>query len=275
MTSHPHSDKHHLLLTRILLIFVVMTTVLVVAECAGSIQDVNSAGIPNQKSMIPSENKNIIFNITHPLEDDVIYYDVVPAYLSVDGTIFGSNDIRNITVTYGNESAECGKKHDTYFDVSCNFLINDNIKNITIKVVDSQNHVTSEKRTFSTHAGPPPPGTIYVYGNVVDINGNPVSDAVLTFETETKDKRLVSVNTTTDRNGKYSMKKANGFQQKITVKKAGYQTIVQEVRFEPYGHDIDFTLFPQKSSASGFGFVVAAFAIITTFLITHIRKERR
>jgi hypothetical protein len=259
-----------LLLTGILLAFFLIVPV---AVCAGSTGD--SAGISSENSLIPQDNKEIIFNITSPLEDDVFYYDVVPAYLWVRGTISGSNNIRNVNVTYGDESAECGEKHDAYFNVSCNFLINDNSKNITINVVDNQGFITSEQRNFLSFAGPPPPGTIYVKGIVIDTNGNPVRDAVLTFETDRKDYGLISVNTTTDKNGKYSMKKANGFQQKITVQKGGYQTIVQEVSFEPYGHDINFTLYPQKPSASGLNFMTVVYAILIVSLISFIRRDWR
>lgn len=243
--------------------------------CAGSTEAGKTADISNQNSIIPPDNTEIIFNITSPLEDDVIYYDVVPAYLSVKGTISGSDNIRNVTVTYGNESAECGKKHDTYFDVSCNFLINDNSKNITVNVVDDQGFVTSEKRNFSSHAGPPPPGWISIYGTVIDTNGNPVRDAVLTFETDIKDYGLFSVNTTTDKNGKYSMKKTSGYQQKITVRKAGYQTLVQEVTFKDYYDELDFTLYPQKSSASGLNFITVVYAILIISFISFIRRDWR
>jgi hypothetical protein len=259
-----------LLLTGIILAFLL---IIPVAVYAGSIEERNSAGISSENSLIPQDNKEIIFNITSPLEDDVFYYDVVPAYLSVKGTISGSNNIRNVTVTYGDESAECGEKHDAYFDVSCNFLINDNSKNITINILDNQGLVTSETRNFSSHGGLPPPGWIYIYGKVIDSNGNPVHDAVLTFETDIKDYGLFSVNTTTDKNGKYSMKKTSGYQQKITIRKAGYQTLVQEVTFKDYYDELDFTLYPQKSSASGVSFTITAFAIMIIFMAVYIRRE--
>lgn len=215
----------------------------------------------------------IIFNITTPREDDVFYNDVVPAYLSVKGTISGSNNIRNVTVTYGDETAECGKKNGANFYVSCSFLINDNVKNITIDVVDDQGFVTSEKRNFSSYAGPPPPGWIFIYGTVVDADGIPVRNAVLTFETEIKDYGPYSVNTTTDRDGKYIMKKTSGYQQRITVRKAGYQTRVLEVTFEDYYDELNFTLPPQKSSASGFDFLTAVYALAIISLVSYFRRD--
>jgi hypothetical protein len=229
--------------------------------------------VPVMAEVTPNKTAELIYNITTPLEDDVSFYDIVPAYFLVKGTISGSDAIRNITVIYGNESSECGKKHDGYYDVSCNFLFNPTIKQIIINVVDNQGLVTSERRNFTYYLGPPPPGTIYVYGTVIDIDGNPIHGAVLTFETEIKDYGHFSVNTTTDKNGKYSMKKANGFHQKITVQKAGYQIIVQEITFKPYNNDLNFTLSPQKLSVSGFDFVVAIFAIMIIFMLTFIRSE--
>ena len=263
-------DRH--LLTGILLAFLLIVPV---AVCAGSPGERNSAGISSENSVIPQDNKEIIFNITSPLEDDVFYYDVVPAYLWVRGTISGSNNIRNVTVTYGDESAECGEKHDAYFNVSCNFLIHNTIKKITINVVDNQGLVTSETRNFTHYLGPPPPGWIYIYGTVIDTNGNPVRDAVLSFETDIKDYGLFSVNTTTDKNGKYSMKKTSGYQQKITIRKSGYQTLVQEVTFKDYYDELDFTLYPQKSSASGLNFMTIVYAISIISLVSFIRRNWR
>jgi hypothetical protein len=189
-----------------------------------------------------TKSGTIFFNITSPQEDDVFYYDVVPAYLSVRGTVSGSEDIRNVTVTYGNESVECGKKHEGYFDISCDFLINPSIKKITIIVMDSRGLETSETRNFTSYMGPPPPETIYVYGKVVDPDGKPISGALLTFQTEIEGYGLFSVNTTTDSSGKFSMKKTFGYHQKITVEKSGYITIVQEKIFKPYDNDSNFTL---------------------------------
>jgi hypothetical protein len=54
---------------------------------AGSTNEVMSTGISEMKSAIPSDNNDIILDITYPLEDDVIYYDVAPAYLIVEGTL--------------------------------------------------------------------------------------------------------------------------------------------------------------------------------------------
>jgi hypothetical protein len=249
-------------------IFLILTVSALSIVCIGF-----AAAVPDLPA--PPDNRSLVMDITSPLEDDVIYYDVVPGYLSVEGKIYGSDDIRNVTVTYGNESSECGKKHGTYFDVSCKFLIHNTIKKITIDVMDNQGSVTSETRNFTHYLGPPPPGTIFVYGTVVDTNGNPVGGAILTFETEIKDYGPFSVNTTTNKNGKFSMKKTYGYQQKITVKKAGYQTLVQDVTFKPGGNDKNFTLSPQKSSASGFDFPVSVFAIMMSSLIIYLHRGEK
>ncbi len=224
--------------------------------------------------IVSADEKNITINITSPEEGDIIFYDVVPAYLEVQGTIDTPQGIRNVSITNGLTDnygeVVCGSNLGTHYNISCKILITNHV---TITVTDNSGFVVSKTRNFSSYAGPPPPGTIFVYGKVVDIAGNPVSGAVLTFETETRDNRLVSVNTTTDRNGTYSMKKANGFHQKITVRKTGYQTLVQQVTFEPYGHDVDFVLSPQKPSVSGFNFEGSISAILVCFIIIVLRRN--
>jgi hypothetical protein len=273
MISCPHPWKRRMPLNGISLIFTVMAMLFLVNGCAGATMAGNNSGVPNENSIILSSNKDIIFNITSPLEDDVIYYDVVPAYLSVEGKIYGSDDIRNVTVTYGTESVECGKKQGSYIDVSCKFLFHDNVKRITVNAVDNHGSVISETRNFTSHAGLLPPGMVFVFGKVIDTNGNPVRDALLIFESETNH----TVNTTTDTNGKYSTKKVYGLHQKITVKKPGYQTLVRDETFEsyPYANVKNFTLSLQKNSVPGFSFTITFFAILVISLITHSSRKRR
>jgi hypothetical protein len=154
--------------------------------------------------------------------------------------------------------------------------MNDDIKKITITVVDGKGLVRSETRNFSTVGDMPPPGKIVFYGKVVDTDGYPVKGAFMIFDTAIQDYGPFSANTTTDRNGNYTMKKTMGLHQKITIQKAGYQNLVQEVTFEHYGGNrLDFTLSPQKTSAPGFSFTIAVFAIAIIFLITYNRKARR
>jgi len=223
--------------------------------------------------MVSADEKNITINITSPEEGDVFYIDVVPAFISVQGTIDAPQGIRNVSITNGADLVVCGSNYGINFDMVCDVPCYSDTDHITVSVVDTVGNSASVTRNFTRYTGPPPPGTIFVYGKVVDIAGNPVSGAVLTFETETGDNRLVSVNTTTDRNGTYSMKKANGFHQKITVRKAGYQTLVQQVTFEPYGHDVDFVLSPQKPSVSGFNFEGPISAILVCSLLVVFRRS--
>jgi hypothetical protein len=261
-------------LNGVILIFTVMVMLFLVVGCTGATMAGNNSGVPNENSVVPPINTTIIFDITSPLEDDVSYYDIVPSYMTVRGKIYGTDTIRNVTVTYGNESADCGKKNGTYFDVSCKFLIHHTIHKITIDVIDNQGSVTSETRNFTYYLGQPPPGTIFVYGKVVDTDGNPVTGAVVIFETDVNNYGHFSVNTTTDKNGKFSMKKTFGYQQKITVKKAGYQTLIQDVTFKPYNNDINFTLSSQPT-APGFTFTVAVLAIVMMSMVSYLCRKRR
>jgi hypothetical protein len=203
-----------------------------------------------------------------------MYFDIVPAYLSVNGKIYGSNSIRNVTITYGNDTEECGKNSGSYFDVSCKFFINTDIDHITITVVDYQGAVISETRNFTSYAGPPPPSTTWISGQVVDTIGNPVNGAVLIFESAESQDNNITVNTTTGFNGRFSMKKAFGFHQKITIQKAGYQILVRDVTFKPYDNELNFTLSSQKQSAPGFAVSITFFSDYYSYLDNFYKNGR-
>jgi hypothetical protein len=206
---------------------------------------------------VTRENKEVIFNITSPEQDDVIYFDVYPGYLYVNGQILGSN-IQNVTVTYGNETKTCSNSFGSIVFISCQFLADTNLHSIVITVTDSQNSTIADTRNFTMIASLFGPGTIWVSGYVTDKNGNPLKDALLSFE-NTENSWLA--NTTTDMNGRYSMKKTDGFHQKITATKAGYQTLTQEVTFEPLTNEQNFTLTREGQNSLSLNFSTLLIAV--------------
>jgi hypothetical protein len=215
-------------------------------------------------------NKEVIFNITSPEQDDMIYFDVVPGYLYVNGQILGSN-IQNVTVTYGNETKTCSSSFGSNVFISCQFLADTDLHNITITVTDSQNSTIADTRNFTMMGSLFGPGTIWVSGYVTDKNG-PLKDALLTFE-NTENSWLA--NTTTDMNGRYSMKKTYGFHQKITVAKAGYRTLSQEIIFEPLTNEQNFTLTREGQYSVPLTFSTAIFALISGIIIFSLDPSRR
>jgi len=187
-------------------------------------------------------NQVIVFNITSPEQDDMIFLDVAPGYFSVEGQIFGTN-LQNVTVVYQNETKECGKSSGTHIDVSCEFQAGNEQSTIIMTVSDINGTTVSETRNFTLIGGLFGPETVFVSGYVTDSGGVPIKDASLTFETASYGK-FFSLNTTTDMNGRYSMKKTEGHDQKITVTKTGYQPVVRNVHLESLGGTQNFILYP-------------------------------
>ena len=115
---------------------------------------------------VSADEKNITINITSPEEGDIIYYDVVPAYIAVQGTIDASQGIRNVSITNGlNDTygvVVCGKDLGIHYDILCKILITNHV---TIVVTDNSGFVISETRNFTSYAGP---RSRYYLGNRVD-----------------------------------------------------------------------------------------------------------
>jgi hypothetical protein len=223
--------------------------------------------------MVSADEKNITINITSPEEGDIIFYDVVPAYIAVQGTIDAPQGIRNVSITNGlNDSygeVVCGSNLGTHYDISCKILITDHV---TITVTDESGFVASERRKFTSYAGPPPPGTIWVTGWVVDKEGRPVPNASIIFEGLGENTPIVET-MKTGMDGMYKTKKAFGFYQRVTVRQEGYQTFVREVRFKEYGNEFNITLTPQGTSVPGFNFEVAISAILVSLFLVIISKS--
>jgi hypothetical protein len=222
------------------------------------------------------DNKDIIIKVSKPREGAfIIMGDIaMPEYsLTILGKIVSQNGIRSLQITNGVDEKNCSVKNDGKNSFSCDLPVDRDITYFTLTATDNQGNRAIKTQNFTLYFGFPPPGTIYVTGVVLDTKGNPVPDAVLTFETSTEDNRLILVNTTTDDDGTYSMTRANGFHQKITVQKAGYQTLVQEESFEMYGHDVNFTLHPQGNPESGLNFFGPVAALVILASAASLRKD--
>jgi len=223
--------------------------------------------------LVNADEKNVRINITFPEEGDIIYYDVVPAYITVRGTVDAPLGIQNVSITngltdtYGN--VVCGNNLGIHFNISCNILITDHV---TITVVDNSGFVFSETRNFTSYAGPPGPGTIWVTGWIIDPEGQPVPDASVIFERMRENNPVVET-TKTGADGMYKMKKAIGFYQRVTVKKEGYQSLVREVTFKEYNNELNLTLMPEERPVPGFDFAVAISAVLGCIFLVIFRRN--
>jgi len=226
--------------------------------------------------LVSADEKNITINITYPEEGDTFYNDVQPAFIFVQGIIDAPQGIRNVSITNGvNESGYgeviCGGNYSTHFDLSCKIFMTDHV---TITVEDKLGFIGTERRNFTNYGGPPPPGTIWVTGRIVDSKGKPIPNASVIFETIGENYH-VTATTESGADGLYKMKKALGFNQRITVRKEGYQTFVREVSFVPYDNQFIITLEPQGTSVPGFTLVSAISAILVSlFLVITTRRIR-
>lgn len=222
--------------------------------------------------MVSANEKKISINITLPEEGDVFYIDVVPAYIAVQGTIVAPQGIRNVSITNGADIIICGSNYGIHFDMLCNVPCYSDTDHIIVSVVDTVGNSASVTRNFTRYTGPPPPGTIWVTGWVVDSKDQPVSNASIIFE-RMRENNPVIVTTKTGSDGMYKMKKAIGFYQRVTVKKEGYQTLVREVTFKVYNNELNLTLIPQERSVPGFDFAMAISAILVCSLLVVFRRS--
>jgi hypothetical protein len=222
------------------------------------------------------DNKDISIKISKPEEDDFLLMGDVAMreyFIDVQGSIVSQNDIRTLQITNGVDDKKCSVDNDEKITFSCNLPVYRNTSNFTLTVTDIEGHRGIKTRNFIPYFDLPPEGIIFVHGVVLNSNGKPVPDAVLTFENITEANQHFLINTTTEDDGKYSMKRARGFHQKITIQKAGYQTLVREESFEPYGHDINFTLHPQGNPESGLGFFGPVVALVILAMAASLRKD--
>jgi hypothetical protein len=163
----------------------------------------------------------------------------------------------------------CGSNYGTHFDLSCKIFITDHI---TVTVTDKSGFVGSERRNFTNYPGPPPPGTIWVTGWVVDLVGKPVPNATIIFE-RLWENPPGTATTKSGTDGSYKMKKTWGYYQKITVKKEDYQTFVRGAVFKIYNNELNLTLTPQSRQVPGFNFEAALSAILIGLLLIAVRKS--
>ena len=224
--------------------------------------------------LVSADENNITINITSPEEGDTFYIDVVPAFISVQGTIDAPHVIRNVSISNGlNESGYARLYAEVImgidFHLSCKIFITDHI---TVTVTDKSGFVGSERRNFTNYPGPPPPGTIWVTGWVVDQEGKPVSNATIIFETLGESPPVIA-STKTGTDGTYKTKKTWGYYQKITVKKEEYQTFVRGAVFKIYNNELNLTLTPQSRQVPGFNFEVCTISNSHRFTIDCSQEE--
>jgi hypothetical protein len=232
---------------------------------------------PAQPESFGAPGSTITIAITSPEEDDIIFYDVVPYYLTVSGTVDAEQGIRSVILTNGKTDEKYGKSlcatdPGTHYDLACEILIADHI---TVSVTDAAGNNASVTRNIRRGVRPPGPGDIWVTGVITDDKGNAIPCASITFNRQGPDANR-TVTTTSKADGSYSMKKASGSTQVITVRKDGYRTIVREATFRNYNNELNFTLVPGQGTktAAGFGGPFACLAVSIGLLAYGSRRGR-
>ncbi|MDD1727903.1 MAG: hypothetical protein LUQ50_02390 [Methanospirillum sp.] len=229
------------------------------------------AGAQNVTLSESSPGNPISIDLSYPEEGDVVYFDVVPAYLTVEGKIFAREGIRNITITNGVNSVECDKNYGTYYNLSCKFPLHLSMTNhTTIIVTDMLGNSASETRNFTTYGGIPPPDAVAIYGNVLDLEGNPVSNATIILESSDIHGSFTVI-TRSRPDGGYQ-KWTHGDIQKITVEKTGYSSVYGSYIMQR-SNRINFTLSPLSKSTSGFDAVLCLSGISLSLIVVFLRKK--
>lgn len=220
----------------------------------------------------PSGNPISIYLI-YPEEGDVVYHDVSPAYLTVEGSVYAIHGIRNVSITNGEESVECDTDYGVYYNLSCNIRLYSTTNQVTVIVNDTLGNTLSEIRHINSYTGPPPPGATDIYGMILDTDGHPISNATITIESSDINGPF-SVITKSRSDGSYH-KWTHGSPQKITVQKNGYSSASQTI-YTPFpSNKMDFTLVPSNKSVPGFDAVLCLSGISLSWIGVFLRKKSR
>jgi hypothetical protein len=164
------------------------------------------------------DNRDIIIKIFNPNENElVIMGDIAkPEYsIVVLGKIISQYSIGSLQITNGKDERTCSVTTDGKKIFSCELPVDRDTAIFSLTITDIQGNRATKTRNFTPYFGLPPPNIIYAQGVVLDTKGNPVPEVSITFENSTKGYNLVQ-NTITDDDGKYSIRAAYGYHQKIT-----------------------------------------------------------
>jgi len=191
-------------------------------------------------------------SITSPKQYETVWSDLVPPEVTVTGRAEASNGIRDVVVESSAGKFSCGNATD----FSCTVPVAEGNETITVTLIDNLGKTSEAVLHIHVNVDIPPPLWIYVIGTVRDIDGRPIPDATVRFESVLP---LAwgphPVTTGTAGDGGYLIESAFGYAQNVSVEKEGYLPLHREVVFENITNRLDLELEPeppQTQTAPGF-----------------------
>jgi hypothetical protein len=191
-------------------------------------------------------------SITSPKQYETVWSDLVPPEVTVTGRAEASNGIRDVVVESSAGKFSCGNATD----FSCTVPVAEGNETITVTLIDNLGKTSEAVLHIHVNVDIPPPLWIYVIGTVRDIDGRPIPDATVRFESVLP---LAwgphPVTTGTAGDGGYLIESAFGYAQNVSVEKEGYLPLHREVSFENTTNRLDLELEPeppQEQTVPGF-----------------------
>jgi hypothetical protein len=238
------------------------------------------SGIPATGSALTGEvtghndDERISLIIATPRHQEV-WIDVVPPEVAVVGEASSSSGIRSIIIRDSLDEVSCG--NDTRF--ACSIPVSKGENTIIIIVEDNAGNIIEKELNVIVHIGLPPPPLIIVSGRLTDTIGNPVSGAMITFEsgvtlTKNKISKPVSViSNITGKDGGYFIEDAVGYMQGITIKKNNQTLYQSSVLFKNTTNQLNIELELKNKETSGFGFPLAFCSLGIVFAVFSRRRD--
>jgi hypothetical protein len=206
-----------------------------------------------------SSGEPVIITITFPEEGENIWLDVIPLRATIHGEVRTPSGLRSVSIKSETGKVSCGNA--TVF--ACAVPVREGENRITIIAIDNPGNRAEKSLNVTVYVGPPPPSPIVVSGTVTDREGNPVSGALVRFESVlTLNDEPLSVSDTTDEDGCYLVESAFGYKQTVTVGKDGYLPFESEIVFENKTNELDLAIESEVTEAPGFAAVAGVLALI-------------
>ncbi|ABN57679.1 MULTISPECIES: peptidase associated/transthyretin-like domain-containing protein [Methanoculleus] len=213
-------------------------------------------------------------SVISPKQYETVWSDLVPPEVTVTGRAEASNGIRDVVVESSAGMVSCGNA--TNF--ACTVPVAEGNETITVTLIDSLGTRSSAVLHVCVNVDIPPPPRIYVIGTVRDIDGRPVPDATVKFESVLP---LAwgphPVTTETAGDGGYLIENAFGYAQNISVEKEGYLPLHRDVVFENTTNQLDLELEPgppQARTAPGFSAAMGILALAGGLLAVRAARGR-
>ena len=228
------------------------------------------AGLPVGDPGIITHNEAIRLEISSPINGEIFWIDVMPPHIVVIGDASVPRGIKSIRVTSDTGITDC----ENMADISCEVPVSPGNSTIAVIVTDVSGNSTTESRNITVNIGLPPPESISLWGKITDPQGRSLANVSVSSESYlTLDNKPFVVHAQTGSDGTYLIHGALGYRQKISVDKAGYESLVKEIVFENETNELNFELGPRSLFAPGFDIPLGLIALFSGSYIVYRRRR--